>query len=295
MVKKFLEYGKFILVINVLFLLVFLTACKTEKAAVTPFPDLKEWDLLIISDSSNWGVGKYYAQHIEEDMNVKVNLHDCWVGAMTIGAALEALQSGGSLEPYLGDPYCERPWADIIEEAEVMVLHGSPVDSLPPDGSWEVSESYLQCESGGYIGENQLPGFETFKKNMLKSCAPATFATYQAHLGAFLDEIDKIREGRPLILRLTSIYIPLHSYWKMADLDEVCTQCFRNYEKAILQVAREHGVPVADYMAGFNGKDRMLDPSEAGYFGVDQIHLSDLGAQFAASILRQTGYEYAGK
>jgi len=68
---------------------------------------LKEWDLLIISDSSNYGVGKYYAKLIEADMNVKVNLHDCLVGGMSIGSALQTLQSGKSLYPELGTVNCQ--------------------------------------------------------------------------------------------------------------------------------------------------------------------------------------------
>jgi hypothetical protein len=273
-----------------LFSLIILTACKPSK----PFPDLKEWDLLIISDSMNWGVGQYYAELIESDMNVKVSLHDCWVGGLSIGRTLNTLQSGGSIQSYVADQSCLRPWADLVKEAEVMVLFGNPVDSYPPDGSWNIPEDPNSCVMGGYEGWYLYPGFETYKDNMLQGCAPDTWATYKAHLGAFLDEIDKIREGRPLILRMTDGYIPLHSKWLKNGVDEVCTTYFGYISEAIRQVADEHGVPVARTLVALNGKDyRSEIPAE--YLQIDGIHPSDAGAQFIATLLQKTGYEYAGK
>ena len=272
-----------------LFSLVILTACKPSK----PFPDLKEWDLLIISDSMNWGVGQYYAKLIEADMNVKVNLHDCWVGTLSIGRTLNTLQSGESIQSYVADQSCLRPWADLVNEAEVMVLFGNPIDSYPPDGSWNIPEDPNSCVMGGYEGWYLYPGFETYKDNMLKACAPETFAPYKAHLGAILAEIDKIREGRPLILRMTDAYIPVHSNWLKNGVDEVCTTCFGYVSEAIRQVADEHGVPVARTLVALNGKDyRSEIPAE---YLMDGIHPSDAGAQFIATLLQKTGYEYAGK
>jgi hypothetical protein len=276
-----------------LFSLVILTACKPNASASKPFPDLKEWDLLIISDSMNWGVGQNYAKLIESDMNVKVNLHDCWVGGLSIGAVLDALQSGGTLYPYVDDQSCYKPLPDLVKEAEVMVLFGNPLDSYPPDGSWNIPEDHNACVMGGYEGKNLLPGFETYKDKMLKSCAPETWATYKAHLGTVLDEIGKIREGRPLILRMTDAYIPVHSNWDFYGVDEVCTTCLGYLSEAIRQVAEEHGVPVADTMVGLNGKDYMSE-IPAGYLR-DGIHPSGPGAQFIATLLQKTGYEYAGK
>src|SRR5512139_1096632 len=141
MATKTHAYSRSFWIVFILFTLIFLTACKPSK----PFPDLKEWDLLIISDSSNYGVGQQYAKLIEEDMNVKVNLHDCFVGGMSIGSALQALQSGKSLFPELGTAKCQTPWSDqawsdLINEAEVMVLFGNPLDSYPPDGTWNIPE-----------------------------------------------------------------------------------------------------------------------------------------------------------
>jgi len=300
MANKTHTYSRSFWVIFLLFTLIFLPACKLKESASKPFPDLKEWDLLIISDSSNYGVGPYYAKLIEADMNVKVNLHDCYVGDMSIGSALQTLQSGQSLYPSMGNVACHDPWSvdawiDLIKDAEVMVLFGGPQDSRPPEGYWDDPANFLSCRYGGYEGKSKLPGFDTYTDKIRDSCAPETFTTYNAHLSAFIDEIYKLREGRPLILRMTDLYNPLHSIWKANGVDDVCTACFRNAADALRQVAEEHGVPVADTMLGFNGEDYMSDPVDAGYIDWDGIHLSDAGMQFIATLLQQTGYEYAGK
>lgn len=289
------EYNhvRFFLVTCILFSLAMLVACKPRLN--NPFPNLKEWDLLIISDSSNWGVGQYYAKLIEKDMHVKVNLHDCLVGSMSIGSALNALQGGTYLMPFTMDPSCFRPWKDLIKEAEVMVLAGNYLDSAPSDGSWDDPENINVCLTNGYEGRKSQLGFDTYEEKILQSCDPDTFTTYKAHLGAMIDEIYKIREGRPIILRMTNIYIPYHSSWKEWEVDDTCTKCVVTSLKTIQQVAEEHGVPLANTLVAFNGEDYLLDPVDTGYIRVDGTHLSDKGAQLAAFVLQKTGYECTGK
>lgn len=284
-----------ILVVTLAVVALIVSACASPKTSDNkPFADLKEWDLLIVSSSTNWGVGQYYAKLIENDMNVKVNLHDCWVGGLDIGVALENLQNDWSWSSFVRDQSCYKPLSDLIKDAEVMVLFGGPLASSPADGSWDIPESWKVCIQGGYQGRNSKPDFETYKDKMLKSCAPETWATYQNDLGAFLDEIDKIRDGRPLILRMTTAYNPLHLSYIENGVDDVCTKCGGYISDAIRQVAEAHGVPVADTMAALNGKDHMSEiPAE--YIGPDGIHPSDAGAQYIASLLQQTGYAYAGK
>ena len=288
------SYIRYILIVCFFFSLAILTACKPKPSASQPFPDLKEWDLLIISNSTNWGVGQFYAKLIEADMKVKVNLHDCWHDALSIGETLKTLQNGGYLSSHVGDLSCLQPWSELVKEAEVMVLTGNHLDSYPSDGSWNIPNSFNQCYYGGYEGKNLQPGFEAYKDTMLNTCAPETFYTYKAQWEAVLDEIDKIREGRPLILRMTTEYIPIHSDWLKYGVDAVCTICFGYSPEIIRQVAEAHGVPLADTMLALSGKYKLSDPP-AEYIGPDGIHPSDAGAQFIASLLQQTGYEYAGK
>ncbi len=253
-----------------------------------PFSDLNEWDLLIVSDSSNWGLGQYYAKLIEADMKVKVNLHDCWVGTLPIFSTLQALKDGRTWSSAVGDQSCQKPLTDLVKEAEVMVLFGNTIGSAPPSG-------FDTCMTSGYIFSLTSPEFEANKETWLASCSQENWATFKTNIGLLIDEIFKIREGRPLILRMTDLYIPVHTEWNRYVVDEVCTGCVGAFSEAIRQVAEEHGVPVANTMVAFNGEDYMSDPVEAGYIGSDGIHPSDAGVQFIATLLQQTGYEYAGK
>ncbi len=303
--------------ISFLFILVFLTTCSPQKVATAPtpsstdtpfppsttpsitqvpisttstplpFPDANAWDLLIVSDSTNWGVGQYYAKLIETDMNVKVNLHDCWIGALPTLQTLQSLQSGRTWSSYVRDNSCNKPLRDLIKEAEVIVLFGNPRGADASSGS-------ETCISGGYQGKDHLSEFEAYKDTLLSSCTSENWDTYKTNLGLLIDEIFRIREGTPLILRMTDMYIPLHSNWIKSGVDAVCTTCLGSFSEAIRQVAKENGVPVADTMLALNGEDNMADPSGLGYFRSDG-HLTDLGAQFVAKVLQQTGYAYAGK
>lgn len=273
---------------------IILTACKPNASTNKPFPGLKEWDLLIISDSTNWNVGQAYAKLIETDMGVKVNLHDCWVGTLTIKHVLETMQSEGQWSSFVGDKSCYKPLPDLIKEAEVMVLEGNQLESKPSDGTWDIPENFLSCYYGGYQGKSSQPGFDTYKENMMKGCTPETWSTYKNQLSSILDEINKIRAGEPLILRMTNMYIPIHETWRQFDVDDVCTKCFGYASDVVEQVAEEYGVPVADTMHTLSGNDKLSDPPSE-YLQGDGIHPNEKGAQVIATLLQRTGYEYAGK
>lgn len=251
----------------------------------------KTWDLLIISDSTNGKVGPYYARLIEADQNVKVNLHNCWVSGLQASEILKNLQDNTYSEPEVEEEKtCYQPWANLVLEAEVIVLFGNPGGSLPPDGAWNVPESFAPACFVG-VFEEKTSDIAAYKQKMLQSCAPETFATYKAHLNAILDEIANIRNGKPVILRMTDYYIPVHTQYKMAGVDDSCTTCMWNFSSTIRQVEKERGVPDFSTMDALNGPDHLQDPNQNGYIGEDGGHLSDAGAQFVAKLLQQSGYK----
>ena len=259
-------------------------------ATPVPFPGLSEWDLLFISDSSNIGVGDIYARLIEADQHVKVNLHDCSRADLRTFSELQMLQNNSlSCEP-------NKSWADLVREAEVIVVFGNPEGSMPTDGSWTGPTSWIDCVHGGAsVTSLDAAAAATYKANIVNSCSRDTFALYRTHLGALFDKIFELRAGTPVIMRATDFYIPVFSLWQAAGVEDCCSTCVEAFSSAIHQVAAEHKVPVGSSMTALNGPDHRGDPMKLGYIGPDGLHLSTLGAQRVAQALQQTGYAYAGR
>src|SRR5512135_2147304 len=55
-----------------------------------------EWHLVVISESSGWGLGSAYASQIEKDLGVKVTLDDFAIGNLSAADVLKELQTHAS-------------------------------------------------------------------------------------------------------------------------------------------------------------------------------------------------------
>ncbi|NJC95256.1 MAG: hypothetical protein C3F07_14220 [Anaerolineales bacterium] len=230
----------------------------TPALQLNPIPTatetMKELDLVILSDSSLLGVGKYYAAYIEEDLNATVNLHDEWQGSLSAKTLLKQLQK-------------EERLRRILRDSEVVVYFGNPVGSAT--GDWS-------C----------VP-----RANYVKDCSPETFSEYQATLEAIVEEILALRDGAPTIIRATDFYVPVLTQWREAGLEVECTRCIENMVAAVHEAAAAQNIPVARVYDALNGPNHDVDPRDMGYIGADDIHTSDLGQQVIASLLRELGYE----
>jgi hypothetical protein len=91
-------------------------ACSSAPDNLADYP---EWDLVFISDSSGWHVGEVYAEYVEEDTGIPVNLHDASVGGLSAGQVLAALQGEHMANANLNQ------LSDLIPEAEIVVF--SPI------------------------------------------------------------------------------------------------------------------------------------------------------------------------
>ena len=152
------------------------------------------------------------------------------------------------------------------------MLFGNPMDSLTP----EPRDSGWSCVDGRDPGEVNF--------------SAEAFAPYQADLSAIYDEIARLREGRPLILRATGIYNPGISVWQEKGIDDVCNAFWEGMNAAARQAADVHGVQFVDTYAAFNGPDHEQDPRTKGWIKDDGEHPSEAGAQFYAEVLQQLGY-----
>ncbi len=243
------------------------TATPLPTASLHPFEGLAEWDVVVIGDSSLWGVAEPYAKLIEQDRKIKVNLHDDWQGGLSIRSILKALQ--GDFE----HSSKREKWPQLIRDAEVLVLFGNPQESLDAE----------LAGAGWACIDSRDPGEVTFTTE--------GFAPYKADLVEVYDEIARLREGRPLILRATGIYLPTISVWRDKGIEGECGAFWEGITAAARQAAEERGVQFVDTYAAFNGPDHDQDPRTQGHMKDDGEHLSEAGAQFYAKLLQQSGYD----
>jgi hypothetical protein len=216
----------------------------------------KPFDLVYISDSSGWGVARFYGREIEKARGVTVRVHDQWVSGLPAVTILERLRTAGD------------PWVSLVRNAEVIVVYGSPVG--------------LEVVKGGDC--------VTSTESPLK-VGPQVWVKYVQALKAIYKQIFEIRGGKPVILRTANYYVPLGSSgWKDAGILDICTKKFESQATAQAKAAAAYRVPVADVYTALNGTTHLEDPVAKGYIGSDGLHLNSKGRAVVAKTLADLGY-----
>ena len=230
-----------------------------------PTEELTEWDLFFISDSSGFGAGELYAEHIERDLGVTVRLHDLALGALSAGRVLRALRG----EPEYNAVLQKLPTLVREAEAAVVVFCANAGDSVSQ------THPILGCVSPlPYVGD----------------CSPQTFEQYRADLEAVYEQILTLRSDAPTIIRAHDAYHTIYSRYRESGYDE-CVRCWENYNEAIHQAAAARNVPIAHVYDAFNGPNHDEDPRDKGYIGPGGEDISEAGQKVIADLLRELGYE----
>lgn len=239
-----------------------LSACAQEPSML----EMEEWDLVWISDSSGWGVAEVYAQMVEKDTGVEVNVHDNWIGGLAAGDVLHGLQGTPTPQMRL------LRNADDIREAEIVVIYGNPGASWAEENpaDWECTNS--------------------LEPNYVNNCEMETFGQYIDDLEAIYEIIFELRAGQPTIVRAFDAYNPLIATFKEQGVYEDCKACWANYNAAIHQAAEAFNVPVAEVSVAWNGPDFAEDPVAKG-FTKDGEHPNEEGARVIAQTIRELGYD----
>jgi len=211
----------------------------------------KEWDYVVLGDSTTWGFPKYFAAHIETDLGVKVKVHDRSVGGLSTGKLLKMLSDDKELR-------------NIISEAEVVTFIANP---------------------GDHIGSRIITG------EGWHDCSPEALAKYKKDLDEIIGEIFLLRKGAPTIIRAMDFYVPIYREWKKRGEYEENKRCWEAFNRTIHQAAAEHKIPVACVYDAFNGSNHDEDPRDKGYIGDDGLHTNEKGQKVIADLFQKLGYE----
>ena len=251
------------------------TAPPSLSPVASPVGD--DWDLVWISDSTgSGGVPEAYARRIEADLGVRVRVHDAWTPLLSARNVLEKLRGkDGGILGSAGSGRVDLP--ALLREAEVVVVHGNAEQSPTTGHPWD-----WNCSP--YFEESPACGTNT-------ACGPETWEQYEADLRAIFDEIFRIREGRPVVLRTHDAYLPWGpvATWQACDQLQICAACWGAWSDAIHRAAAARGVPVAGYYAAFSGTNG--DQPLPSAWTIDDVHPSKAGAGELADVMADLGYE----
>ena len=224
-----------------------------------------EWRLVVISESSGWGLGQAFAKQIEKDAGVKVVLDDFAIGDLSAGEVLQVLQTGKGATSRLE----ELPAA--LKRADVVVMFGSPMLSVDA----ATGESINRC----------------FGSTAPAPCIPKAFEKYTADLEAIWAKVFELRSGQPTVLRAIDVASPFVNDWKKYQTFDACTVCWECVSNAVRQAAEAYRIPFLSRYDAFNGVKHDIDPKQQGYIGGDGIHPNDVAQQRTAELLAKLGYE----
>ncbi len=214
--------------------LLFAAACGAQSPQVAPTstpvlvptpPSGGSWNYAVLGDSSSWGFPKFYAESIEADLGVKVNILNWAAGDMTSADVLAQLRN------------TKQERLDV-SRAEVVTFYGNPLHII---------------------------GMRIVGDGDQYNCSPQAVAAYKSELKAIADEIFSLRKGQPSIIRTYTRFMPFYRLWRAQDRFQEYQRCVAALDAAILEVGKELGILVADTGLALNGPDHDQDPNDKGY------------------------------
>lgn len=240
-------------------------AASTATPIKMPMGPGVEWHLVVINESSGWGLGSANATQIEHDLGIKVRVEDFALGDLSAREVLDALQTGKSFRARLE----ELPAA--LKGADVVVMSGNPMNSVDAATAQKINNCFASIAPA--------------------PCAPENFEGYVNDLKAIWAKVFALRAGQPTILRAIDAASPFVGDWKETKTFDACTVCWQCVSNANRQAATAYGIPFLSRYDAFNGAMHDEDLGKKGYLGIDGIHPNDRARELTAELLSKLGYD----
>ena len=220
-----------------------------------------EWDYVALGDSVTWGMVDQYAKVLEQDLGIKVEVHDWTVGSDHSSRLLERLRTNPELRQDLREAdviTVEIPW-NVVERP------------------WKTFESESAEACGG--ADNQ-------------DCLRQAFGVYEADADAIIAEIVSLRSPSEALIRMQDTYQFRVRETKEAGTFEVINRYWRDANAHVIEVATRYHIPVARVYDAFMGLNGAEDPRDKALV-LDGIHCTLEGTALMVELFRGLGYEYA--
>jgi lysophospholipase L1-like esterase len=226
----------------------------------------EQWDYVALGDSYPYGYGAersyvdYYADYIETDLGISVEIHNFARTGLTTSELLNQVRNDADLR-------------DAIRSAEVITIW---------IGWNDFSEPLLRYYSGTCGGEQNL------------DCFIEASATFNENLDAILDEILMLTNPQDTLVRIADAGIPplFMDAWKHQGRFETLQEwCFEIWRDHLVEAAGRRNITVVYTYKILNGPGG--DEKMNGIYQSDGIHFNDKGQRLIADLHREVGYENA--
>jgi hypothetical protein len=245
-----------------------MVACSTPQPSPTATPtptsaeEIAEWDYVAMGESITFGMVAHYAEMLEQDLGVTIDLHDWQVPGEHSSSLLERLRTNEQLRRDL-------------REAEVITF-------LIPLGVIAGPMQTFELGDPGACGgvDNQ-------------DCLREAFATYIADTDEIIAEIVSLRSPSEALIRIQDTWQLKVRETKESGSFDIFNGYWREANAHVIEVATSYDIPVARVYDAFMGEDGIEDPRDEGLLGPDGIHPTSEGMTLMAELFRELGYEYA--
>jgi hypothetical protein len=248
--------------------LLLMVACSTPPPSLTATPvptpteEMPEWDYVALGDSVTFGMIPRYAEMLEQDLGVKIEIHDHSRADDHSSRLLERLRTDELLR-------------QDLREAEVITFEIPwHVIAVP----WQTFEFGASGACGGV--DNQ-------------DCLRGAFETYMADTDEIIAEIVSLRSPSEALIRTQDTYQIKVRETQASGTFEIMNGYWREANAHVIEVATRYDIPVARVYDAFMGEDGIEDPRDKGLLLADGVHTNSEGATLMAELFRELGYEYA--
>jgi lysophospholipase L1-like esterase len=209
---------------------------------------------------AGWGVDKsyvdYYAELIEQDLGVQVELHNFSRSGRSTTVLLDRLRKSEELR-------------DAIREAEVVTIWTGWNDL------WKELELYGREECGG---EDNL------------DCIREETANLKTDFDAIFDEILSLTSVQDTHVLVAETSIPVVKSWKYKGwFDTLQEPCYEEWRAHMVESAEARSITVAYTYHALNGPGGD-EPVDGRLLQSDGIHFTEEGHRLVAELHRAAGY-----
>jgi lysophospholipase L1-like esterase len=224
------------------------------------------WDYVALGDSYPAGYGSersyvdYYAEYIEADLGVRVEVHNFARTGLTTSGLLSLVRDNGEIR-------------NAIREAEVITLW---------IGWNDFSDPLMRYYAGTCGGKENL------------DCLLEASIEFNKNIDKILDEILTLTHPQEKIIQIADVGIPLSfiNEWKQQGQFETLKKfCFETWRDYLVESARQRDIRVVYTYQVLNGPEG--NGITKGIYQSDGIHFNDKGQRIIADLHREADYEYA--